>query len=1018
MYPKLNKLLALSVIAASSSMSLNAQDMTARGVGELRDEVNRLVDEGSYVQARAPLEELVKRFAEVADKSPLEDIYFFLGYGYLQEYMKMSSASYLQSAVDWFDKILKEFPNGSRAAKTLELKANCLNGLGKFEEAADTWAITLNPPFVNNMNYVERFDVLRKICQAYYNMKNWDKGMPWFEKMYKDAQSAEDKTYAGVALIRANLVKENFEEVKKYLPCLTHKVPARYDMALAADFMSNGDKLADQQKYAEASLYYTFVLSKQEIEDYNKRYKAKIEAQLAGLQAMNPANPRVQELNIRLKTVDFILKALESVPEYKQQLLLRKARNYYLAKRNYESFWAYRQLLDNFPDDKMVESFYVSLFICAKEIGKDKQVESLANEYREKFPEGEYLKDINLQYALYLLEKGEKDPSYTERFFEIAKDALAKNPKDDAAAEYIFLMGKTWLSSQAENQADFKNLREYMLNFAEKNPESAGADGALYWSMLSFLTKQNYEKTFELASQLIEKYNESIYIEDATFRRAVAKFGEGSVSDAREYFNKFIEEYGVAPSESTAKLVGEAELFLGDISFMEQEYEDSYTHYMKVLDVTDNPKTIEGAFFQCASMLEAAEDYGKQAEVLKRYINEYPKGNIATAKYLIAKPLLKEGLSADAVNGYMEVLKEFGSVADNDSVDKIIAEYPSFYVEAKDQIEASVAFLKKAVDDKDFLKMLVREPDKRYDYFQENPKINKLFYMLFKVKMGEKEATFGENILVDKAPLVKLYNVYKEQLTRFPKQTPEQFFNELLKSAKSEDNKVLEFRMMMALDNIGKLTERPKMFATEDFKGMPFKVIVWMGKANEKYSEESASEAYDYVMSCETEYKLDAMIAKAQMFEKNRAYKEAYNLYFKAEDEFPVDDRAQFVALKQAELLQTMGKFDEARKKYNNILMINAWAGPTHAEALYKFGMLEKQQRQYEKAVYYFGRCALAFADTYEFAGKATLEAAKLSMTLGKADQAREFCSDFISDETNKECKEYDAILDYYNSIK
>ena len=46
------------------------------------------------------------------------------------------------------------------------------------------------------------------------------------------------------------------------------------------------------------------------------------------------------------------------------------------------------------------------------------------------------------------------------------------------------------------------------------------------------------------------------------------------------------------------------------------------------------------------------------------------------------------------------------------------------------------------------------------------------------------------------------------------------------------------------------------------------------------------------------------------------------------------------------------------------------------------------------------------------------LEAAKLSMTLGKADQAREFCSDFISDETNKECKEYDAILDYYNSIK
>ena len=1020
MYPKLKKVLAYSLFAASVSM-LSAQDLSTKGVGELRDEVNSLVEEGSYVQARPLLTELVKRFDEVPDKSPLEDIYFFLGFGYIQEYMSMKSANHLESAIPYFDKVITDYPNGKRVARAIELKASCLNGLGKFEEAADTWAISLNPPYVNSMNIYERFAVVKKISQAYYNMKNWEKGKQWFERMYKEARSIEDKSFAAVALIRANLAEENFDEAKKYFPDLTHPTPARYDINLSADFMSFGDKLADRSKYAEASLCYTFVLSKEDIVEYYTNYKSKVEKTLQKLKTLNAANPRIQDLTIRLQTAESILSKVGGISEYKPQLLARKARNYFQTKRNYESFWAYRQLLDSYADDKMAEDFYVATFVCAKTIGKDKQVEAIADEYRQKFPDGKYLKDINLQYALYLLEKGKTNPEYTARFFDIAKGALAKNPDDDAAPEYIYLMGSTWLSDKEESRSNYKQMRSYFLDFAEKNPDSAAADGALYWAMLSFLSKQDYSKSFELANKIIEKYGESIYIEDTNFRRAVSKFGEGDVSGARGYFEKFIEEFGVAPTEATSKLLGEAELFLGDICFMEQEYKDSYEHYMKVPDITENPKTIEGAFFQCAGMLEAAENYTEQAKILNRYIEQYPNGNRAMAKYLIAKPLLKEGLSADAVNGYMDVLKEFGSDANNDSVDKIIAEYPEFYQRAKEQIEASEAFLKKAVNDKNFLLMLVRKPDERYDYFEANPKINKMLYLLFKVKMGEKEAVFGENILKDKAPLVKLYNIYKAQLNKFPKQTPEQFFKSLLEKAKADKDRILEARMQMALDSIGKLPERPRIFAQEDFKDMPCKVIVWMGKSNERYGaagEDSAIEAYDFVINSDSEYRLDAAINKAMLFEKKKEYSEAKKLYAKAEDEFPMDDRAPKMALKQAELSQKMGNIAEAREKYNTILSTTSWTGEPHAEAFYMLGMLEKQQRQYKTAIMYFGRCAMGFAECLDFSGKSVLEGAKLSMAVGDPEQAREFCKEFLIDESNKECKEYEAIADYYNSIK
>ena len=993
--------MALAAFGVQAQTKASLQNM---GSTELRNNANSMIDQGQYMQARPYMEVLIERI-EQTDPTQLESMYFFMGFSYVQEYVGSKSATLLDTAIPFFDKVIEGWPGGKLANQAIELKANCLNGLSRFEEAADTWGMKLKSPYVEELNYAQRASILRKIAQAFYSNKNWEKGLPWFERLYKESRTGDDKTYAAVALIRAYLNDGKYDEARKYYSELTNPVPSRYDIYLSLDFMKAGDALAAQGNYAEASLCYTFVQSKEEISEYMVKYAAILERQLKNIKGINPADPRIPDLENRFNYATALVKSLEEVPSYTSQILARMARNYFETKRNYESFWAYRQLLDDYPSDDNVENNYFAAFVCAVALGKEKQIDTLANEFREKFPSSDYLKQLNIQFAIFLINTKQLD-----RFYAVADEALASDPGDeDLAPQYMFLLGKNLLENK-----EYAQLESKLKAFLEKSPDSPAVAGALYWLMMSNLVQMNYDEALPYATKLIEDHSGSIYDEDATYRRAVCVFGKGLVTESKKYFDEFIEKYKHTGSD----LIGEAELFLGDIYYIEQDYENSYTHYMNVPDVTQKQSLVDSAFLHCAGMLEAAEMYDRQAEILLRYMKNYPEADGAMAAYMLSTPLFKQGLSADAVKGYMAAIRKYGSDAKNDSVDKILVAFPKFYKDAKTQMDATADFLQKASDDKAFLDMLVNKPAERYQYTLANPDVNPLVYAKFKIQMDKDKAEFGPELLQDKAPIEKLLKVYRDQQGQFPKETPEQFFESTLKDAKAKNEKLLENRMLMALDEMGKLKERPNMFADDDFKGMSYKVLVWMGKSNERYDIESAKRALDVVIDSDSDYKLDALFALAEMQQRNERYEDAIVTYKRAEDDFPTSDKVPHAIIRQAELLVKIGKENEAVERLNGILTVPMWGGEVQAEALYKLGMLEKNRNNIPMAIMYFDRCALSYADVHEYSGKSVLEGAKLCMMEGKKAEALEFCTAFLNDPNNKSAPDYKAIEAYYNSIR
>ena len=106
-------LCAAFIYAASAA----AQDAEVKQLGttELKDQAMSLVNDKRYLEARPYMAELVTRISDSDDanlKRQLEDLYFFTAYSYVQEYDATKDEKLLKKALEYFDRVVREFPGG------------------------------------------------------------------------------------------------------------------------------------------------------------------------------------------------------------------------------------------------------------------------------------------------------------------------------------------------------------------------------------------------------------------------------------------------------------------------------------------------------------------------------------------------------------------------------------------------------------------------------------------------------------------------------------------------------------------------------------------------------------------------------------------------------------------------------------------------------------------------------------------------------------------------------------------
>lgn len=996
--------LILAVLA--SSRIAVAQGVAQMGTTDLKNEASALVDEKRYIEARPYIVELIKRISDSDDKNlkkELEQMYYFEAFGYLQEYNSTPSNNLMEKAIAGFDKVLENYPNGQYAESAIRTKASCYDALNNLEKAMATRELLLNRPYVDKLNHREQYVIVKQIAERLYNNRKWDIGQKWFERMLNMATLPEDKVFAAAGLIQCAITKKDYDTVKKYFPYMVYDAPARSDIALNYALLLAGDDLAKKEKFSDASVFYSMVLSRDTIVANLKRFLDKAQKQLDRISKSSPDSPAAQELSVKVATYDAMVKAMEGVEDYTADLMARNARNYMLTERDFESFWSYWQMLKTFPDHQSIEDFYMAAIVGAYKIGKDDIMFELCQEYLKKHEEGNYVKDVQLQVAQYYLRK--KD---YPAFFQLAKKFIAENPDEGQfSADFIFLMGKTWLDMQK-----YSELTKTFEKYAKENPDTAISEGCMYWSGIAYLAMGDFKNAMRVLVKMIDEFPNGQYAEDGMYRRGVAAFGAGDFNVARDTLEDFINRY------SDSQLRGEVEFFLGDIYANNAEIELAMKHYKQVENYTKNQSFIDNAYVQAAKLLHNLERYGEEISLMDAYLERFPKGICSTAIYNKAKALELMGMPADALALYREAIEKYGANKLDDGVDKMVLDYDRMYTENEVKLKATVEFLKKLLVDKELLQNMVAVPAKRYRYFQDNPKIDRRLYEKFK-----RDKAFDERLYKDKTTIKNLLDQYSLQIANYPKGGVEKVFNEMIEKAKDAKNNTLAYRLMMGLDASGKKVGGEKMFNEDDIKGASVRTLVWIGKVNEKYGAEHARKAFTEAMDREEyEYLIDAMFGSAQLEQRlavkgQGKWEDVIKLYEGIEDQFPSDPRAAEAVLRKAEVLTKLGKRDQAIKYYEQILKSPSWRGEAYAEALYRLGLIAQHDKKIDAAIMYFDRCYLGYANCYKWTGKALLAAAQLHVARGETGKAKEICDEFIDNKLNEQSPDYAEIKQYRKTL-
>lgn len=978
------------------------------GVTQLQETALSHISKGSFQAGIPVFEELVRRFqyAEGEDRQLLEGVYLFLGLGYLQEYGTTPNAASLERALEVFDQYEAQFPNGNRKHLLYLFRADCYRGLADWENAATNLETALSNPLGQRLTQDQRKEALEKLVQALYLLQAWERGIPWFQQLLNSGQ-AKQQTLAAAALTEAFIATERFDQIAHLLPFLTGDSPARYDVRFNLKLLQGGDKLSELERYVEASLLFYLTLTKEELLDYWHKRIARLQHQIEQLKinTVGGTAEKISEIEIDLLNGKNQVSALESIDSYTPELEWRKARNFKDTHRDWEAYWAFWRLAEDYPDrEALIEDYYYAAFVQADLINEIPKAENIANLYLDREDWQRYRREISVTFAGLLLQSKQY-----ERLIRFATSYIDRDPRDSFNPQLIYYLGATYIQLER-----YQDLIDQFTGYIESYPQSAMMDGSYYWSALAMLFTEDYEEAVRRFSHVVAKHPQSPYNEDSQFRIGVAHFANDRLPDAEKVFTDFIAKY------PESLLRGEGELFLGDIASADARVGKAIRHYDNVALYTEEMNFINHATFQKIKLLEANGRYSQMENTLREYQETYgTEGKLTVAIFEQGRAFELMGHPEKMLEAYLDAIVRYGNSPDTFGLDKIIFAYPQKYQEYKEQYEATIAFLSDFLTRQPFREGLMADRRLLFEYFQERPAIE----AGFRDKLL-RDKTFRAAVQEDLSILNTLRDQFRARLQALPVDSPVASFLEIYQGAEEAKQTTLALRINMALDSLGNSINPTQLFSDGEIEQASPQTLVWIANRLASYENISLRPTIRLALTRVLEVYpdaegavLEALMSLGDLAAREANLEGALAYYSRVQEQFPTSPKAVQAVLRQGDVLLEAGRYDQAVEKYETILKTRSWRGPAWAEAQYKIGVCHFTQGLFSEAHAYFERTFLAFAQYREWAAKAYLKDAETLLRMGAREDARNTLQEILDTPGFEDLEVYADIKQLHQSI-
>lgn len=634
---------------------LSRLDPVSANSSVLLETVRELLKGGQLTEAIPFLEELVVRLEDDDDDAVRRTRAYSI---YQLGECKMRLEDYA-GAADALLEYVQEYPEELNALTGRLLLAQCFSMTQDWMEVEEHSRIVLADKGLDRESRAVATQLLGEAC---FQQERWKDALIPLGVLSRIANSEQVRLNASIMMVTCYARLNDFEMLYRYLPTCDGTV--RYDIGLNMAMLESGDVHFQHGEYKKALLLYRQVLGRDELlSHFEGMMKGLLEStkQLVadGDQSLAAQREERRQLQRRYRHMEAQKAILTEFVDYDQDLAMRIAQCYASLNRNWHALCGFQKIYTDYPEtDLAQQSRLAALGVMVAE-GELELALAEGYAYVDRFPAGTYIDEITLNLLQIQLRRKQLDLAR-----EIGEKGLALSPNHQFGDEVNFLLGYI-----AFVQMDYDEALVRLDNVMDGWPESDVFEDAEYWRAMATLYLTRFEEALARFEGYLtsNRYLERKFAEDATYRKGVAQYGCEQYVESEQTLRMFVQTY------PESALATEAYSMLGDLRGAEGDMEPALAFYGKAVECAEQMRHRNYPTFQSAEIYFKLERYSDVLSLINDYLSRWGREcDFVPACDWIKKSYRAQGNQAEAIAATFKIVEQFGDETELNGVDLVL----------------------------------------------------------------------------------------------------------------------------------------------------------------------------------------------------------------------------------------------------------------------------------------------------------------------------------------------------------
>lgn len=581
-----------------------------------------------------------KSFEQVLSAGPtgeaLETVLFTLASTYFNQ-------KNLPKAEEYYNRCLKEFPDGKNKTKALIAISQIQTQTGRKEEAEKT--LKQAAEGTGDLALQARLAQASMLASSGKPAEAVEALRPMIAGGIKDDTSVQ----AAMALTEIESKQGHLDEALKLLDQL-QPAGSLVDNPLQLDILAVriGDGLLGKGERSKALRMYAIIRPKQVVIDLQKGRIASIEKQIADNRASLQTNPKafmeVNATNARLdadaKQLKTVLDQFEKLPDTEIPVRIRQAKAYDELDQKWETILIWESLLETCKDPKIREDALFSIGSAYCSLGRPDDAVPALDRYVAEFPAGKYASQAGYLKGAVALEAGDYVKAES-----VYGTLIGKGDTSAVAADMQFLLANSQFA-QAGDPAMREKYKEAIENYKKyisKYPDGKFTEECRYRIPLASFQLGDYAKALDGFIEYAKKYPQGVFSGDAGYRVALCY-------QAAEKYDEVLKRCEDWLKTRKGEVMT-AEIFAlqGDAYAAKEKPAESAEAYTQSVESGEGDEILKYSLFEANKQYQKIGRWDQISDMFSRFAQRHPEHPAAVAAvYWVSKAKIKEGKTEEA----------------------------------------------------------------------------------------------------------------------------------------------------------------------------------------------------------------------------------------------------------------------------------------------------------------------------------------------------------------------------------